>query len=552
MRYQVLVATGLAVALMPAPIVVHGKAQGIPTREGRPIVALVNDAPIFLDELVRQIGPSANRARLLQGRATAGDLEHLDRLITARLVAEEATTMGLAEGPEIQMQVGVTSREILREVLMERLVKDVVADKQAVERLYRNTIREWKTSSLLFSDVAEARRARDEIAKGARFTDVAARAVAAGTAKADDDATYHTRDQYLPEIAAGLAQLRVGEVTPVIRLQAGFALVNVLDIRYPEDPKARAEVENRLLKEKQIEFLEAHGEDQRREYVVVNKAVLDSLDYEAETPALEALLQDKRVVATVRGGDSVTVGDLTDYLRMQFFHGSDREAQRRQMNEKKTEALNATLGRRLLNAEAARLGLDKSGDYLDRVRGYRESLLFDNFMQKVITPNNKMTEDEVRQYYDAHTTEYSYPQMLRIRSLTFGTRAAAEDAMRQARQGSDYGWLAANAAGQLPATTAGLLTFDGSPLTVESMPAGLQKALASVKTGDWRLYVSPEEHFYVFSVQQVIASTARPYAEVREDIARKLYAEKIQEDLDAYAARLRAQSTVETYLVRAR
>jgi parvulin-like peptidyl-prolyl isomerase len=552
MRYRVVALTGVLVWSLHVPAVLRSEGQALPVRDGRPIVAMVNQQPVFLDELLSTVGPTADRAALRHGRGTADDLETLDRLITIRLVAQEATAMGLGEVPEIEMQVGVTSRQILRELLMEKLVEDVVADQQAVEGLFRETVREWKTSSLLFDDMAEASRAREEIARGASFSDVAAGAVAAGSAKADADATYHAEGDYLPEVTAGLAQLGIGDVTPVIRLRAGFVIVNVLDIRYPENAEARAEAERRILNEQQVESLEAHQERLRRQYVVVDDAVLGSLDYQAERPTLEALLQDTRVVATIQGGQAVTVADLTDYLRMQFFHGSDRASQRERMNEQKADALEATLGRRLLNAEAVRLGIDQTGAYRDRVTSYRESLLFDSFVQKVIAPGKGVTEDEVRQYYDRHASEFSYPAMLRVRSLAFERRRGVEDAMRALREGADFGWLQANAAGRLPVETPGLLRLDGQPVTVDSMPPPLRRALDGARPGDFRMYASPEGHYYLLGVQQVIESGARPYGDVREVIARKLHAQKLQEDLESYAGELRAQSKVETYLVRAR
>jgi hypothetical protein len=246
----------------------------------------------------------------------------------------------------------------------------------------------------------------------------------------------------------------------------------------------------------------------------------------------------------------VTVGDLTDYLRMQSFHGSDRAKQGKNMNAKKEDALDATVARRLLNMEALKLGIDKTNAYRDRVTGYKESLIFDNFVQKVIAPENKLKEEEVKQYYNGRLKDYSNPAMLRVRSLAFSGRAAGEDAMRKLREGSDYGWLAANAEGRVPKGTPGLLTLDGQPVTIDSMPAGLQKALTGAKSGEFRLYQSPEGPAYVLAVQQVIGSTARPYAEVREDIAKQVYGEKLKKGVETYAGKLRAQSKVETYLER--
>jgi hypothetical protein len=74
--------------------------------------------------------------------------------------------------------------------------------------------------------------------------------------------------------------------------------------------------------------------------------------------------------------------------------------------------------------------------------------------------------------------------------------------------------------------------------------------VAGAKARESRLYASPEGHAYVLVVQQVLPPSAKPYAEVREAIAKKLYDGKISKAVEEYAAKLRAQSKVETYLKR--
>jgi hypothetical protein len=553
MRYQVFVVTGLLVTVIHAHAIAQGAGQPLPIRNGRPAVAAVAGDLIYLDELVREAGPAASRTNLQQGRATADDIALLDRLITIKLITQEAGRMGFAEVPEIKKQVDVTSREILREVLIDQLTKNVTADPAAVEKLFRDAVREWKTSALAFQDETAARKSQKELASGAPFADVSARAVAAKIAKADSDNLYHAKKDYLPQIAGVLAGLQAGQVSDVIRLQVGFVVVKVVDIRYPENAQARAEAKTQVQSQQQIAFMKAHEQTLRKQYVTVNTTLLKSINYEAAKPTLDELLKDKRVLADIKGGASVTVGDLTDYLRMQFYHGGDQAAQGKRLNQKKDDALDATLSRRLLNIEAARMGIDKTPEYRDRVTGYKESLVFDSFVQKVIAPENKVKEDEVKQYYNTHLKDYSYPGMLKLRSLAFSRRNAAEDAIAKLRAGTDLNWLAANADGRAPRTTAGLLQFDGGqPITIDSMPDGLQKALANAKNGEGRLYASPDGIFYVMAVQQVIGSQARPYTEVREEAANKLYAEKMKKSLDTYAAKLKAQTKVEIYLVKAR
>ena len=210
------------------------------------------------------------------------------------------------------------------------------------------------------------------------------------------------------------------------------------------------------------------------------------------------------------------------------------------------------LGRRLFNAEAVRVGIEKTSEYRDRVRGFRDSLVFDSFIQKVIDPPNKMTEPEVRKYYDAHLKDYSSPEMMRIRGLAFAKRSAAEDATRKLREGADYNWMASNADGQVPRNTPGLLTLDGRPVTITSMPEGVRKVLTGAKAGEYRVYASPEGPVYALAVQAVVAPTPQPYDQVREEIAKKLYFEKRKKAVESYAAKLRTRSKVETYLTRVR
>jgi len=551
MRYRVVVATVVVLASYQAPVFVGGVDQSLPLKDGRPIVASINDESISLDEFLMERDPADDKAQALQGYGNAKDFELLERLVNIRLIVQEAATMGIAEQPDIQKQVEVTARAILRDVLLERFVKDVTADPAKVEEMFRELAQEWKTASVLFQDETLATRAREEIAAGQTFADVAGRAVKAKSAQADTDDAYHQQKDYLPPIAEAIVKLKVGDISPVIHIPSGFVITTVTDIRYPDSAEVRTEARKRVLSAAQNAVIQEHDKTLRHDYLTIDKAVLDGLDYEADTPGVAALRTDKRVIAEIKDADPVTVGDLTESLRMQSFHGTEDAAQRKRMNELKASALEATLGRRLLNVEALKLGLDKTPEYLDRVRSYEDSLVFGAFVQKVIVPDSKMTEDEVRRYYDEHLTEFSSPEMLKIRGLAFTGHGPAEAAMRKLQEGADYGWLVANADGQADKATPGLLTFDGRPLTIDGMPDDVQKAVLGAKAGEFRLYGSSQGPVYVLAIQEAIAPEAKPYADVRDAIAKKLYGQKLTKNVDAYLAKLRDASTIAVHLRKA-
>lgn len=543
-RFVTVLAAGVLWAGGPA----HPAAEtaALPVSGGRPVVATVNDGSIFLDELVMQLDPPVDRARLLEGRATAHELAVLNRLITTRLIALEGATMGLGDLPEIRKQVDVYAREAMREVLLERVTQHVKPDEAAVEAVFRDLAREWKTVSLLFPEESAAASVRGELATGAEYEAVARRAVAELGAKTQDDEAYHRRNEYLPEIAAALASLEIGHWSPVIRLASGFTLLKIVDIRYPENPEFRARARETVLGRQRQEAVQAFEESLRAERVVVHQEVLDALDYEGKE--IDELVKDTRVLAGIKGADPVTVGDLTDYMRMQFFHGGQQAGQGKRLNARKAAALDATIGRRLFNAEALRLGIDDADAYLDRVNAFEESLVFGMFVERVIVPDSRLREEDVKEAYERHRADYGSPSMLRLRALAFSERGAAESSVEKLRNGADFRWVAETAEHQVPADAPGLLSFEGRPIAATAMPDGLQKALADAKPGDVRLYASPEGHFYSLVVDEVVPPSTRPYEEVREQIAKKVFGERLTKGVEDYAAKLRALSKVTVHL----
>jgi hypothetical protein len=106
----------------------------------------------------------------------------------------------------------------------------------------------------------------------------------------------------------------------------------------------------------------------------------------------------------------------------------------------------------------------------------------------------------------------------------------------------------ANAEGQLDKKTEGILDLDGKLLTTRDLPEELRKAISGANVGDFRLYQSPENYFYVLYIQQVVPSKPQPYEEAREKVAQKVYDDKLKRAVEEYTDKLRAVSDVKVYL----
>ena len=233
----------------------------------------------------------------------------------------------------------------------------------------------------------------------------------------------------------------------------------------------------------------------RKKYVNVKKEVLDGLDYEAEVPGFEALLADRRVVAEVKGGEPVTVAELSESIRKQFFHGTEKASAKKRINSRKFEVLEKILDRRAVRMEALRQSIETSEAYKEMVGEYKNSVLFGVFLEKVIRPGIRLEEKEIKEYYEKHIAEFSSPEMMRINGLIFSKKELAEEAVRKLKEGTDFSWLRANAEGVVEDKAEEFLKFDGNLVAVDALPEDLQKVVSGAKPGEFRLYESPEGYF---------------------------------------------------------
>ncbi len=547
MKYLSLIQKIVLVIFLVIEATAYAADQKFPVINGKKTVAMINDEPITLDEFNLEVS-SLRASKSAEGKKD-GDSELLRRLINTKLIIQEARKIGLDELDEVKNMVDVFSRVTLRELLAERQLKDVKAEPKEVEKIYKESVKEWKIKSVLFEKEDAAKKMEEEIKEGRSFDEVAQKAVSDGTAKGGAESTYMGRKELLPGVAETVSNMSVGSVSSIVPVGSGFAILKVEDTRYPENPEAKEIAKRQALTLKKRGVLENYNNALIKKYVKLNKKVLDEIDFEAKEPGFQELLEDKRVIAEIQGENPITVGDLTDGVRQQLYHGVERAIESKRLNERKTSVLDEMLYKRVFRKEALRLGIDKTKVYKNRVKEYENSVIFGAFIQKAVRPDIKLKEEELKTYYNDHVKEYTMPEMIKMNSLVFAKREFAEKTLEKLRKGTDFQWLMENAEGQVDKSNSkDVLNFEGKFLTANDLPEGVRKSISGAKPGDFRLYESPEGYFYAVAIQDVIPAKPQPYAETREAIAKILYNEKLNEAVEEWAEKLRAVSDVKVYL----
>ncbi|MDO9028247.1 MAG: peptidyl-prolyl cis-trans isomerase, partial [Candidatus Roizmanbacteria bacterium] len=213
--------------------------QKLPVIDGKEIVAMVNDEPITLEEFNKAL---ASIHEEMTEEKKIGSIDYsgiLSRLINIRLILQEARNIGIDELPEIKNMVDEYSRETLVKLLKRHYVKDIKVDEKEVEALYKEAVREWKIKSVLFEKEDEAKRIEEEIKKGDNFDDIVKKLLADGTAKGGEEGKYLKATDILPQVAEVISKMEIGSISPVTKVEQGFTISRLEDVRFPENPEAR-------------------------------------------------------------------------------------------------------------------------------------------------------------------------------------------------------------------------------------------------------------------------------------------------------------------------
>jgi len=472
----------------------------------------------------------------------------LERLVTLRLFVAEAREMGLDEQPGFRKTVAEFKEQQLRQLSEYRATRDVRPDALEVEKLYKSASREWKVRSLLFEKKEDADAFRAEVAAGKAFADLAKEALASGRATGNEGADWVARSAMLPQVADAVSRIETAPAcTDPVAVKGGHAVAAVEEVRYPDDPKARAVAEASSVERQRSAKLARYRADLEKKYVHTEK-LWKALDFEAPKPGFAALAKDRRAVATLKGGKPVTIADVAAEMQHWFFHGVDEPIKEKKLNAAKDEILHKILTRRLFLHAGAQGGIPASPEYRKAVSEYEDSFLFGAYVQAVVMPEVKVSEEAGKAYYEQHRSEFTYPAFYKLEALGFAKPQAADAAMKKLTAGTDFGFLRANAEGQLKPDERAV-ALDGQTISANTLPPELVQALAGAKRDEVRAVATGGQSFLV-RVIEVTPAKEQPYLEARAAIGKKLAAEDLNRAVKDVAAKLRTSHQVSVFLER--
>jgi len=442
---------------------------GCAERLDKEIVAKVGDRKITREDFEFHVELFPKYGQGKSGLEAAR--EQLDALIETKLVALEARRRGMDRDPKFQARIGwVRKRAVLRE-----LYKDVVRDKVQIsdaelrDAFIKSNIA-IRARHIVAKTEDEALRFLDSLKAGVPFEALAKHHFRdPDLAHNGGDLGFFTWGDMDEDFEKAAFALRPGEISPPVKTRWGYHIIKVEEIRrspflLEEDfarkrPALQATLRRRkeetLAKEFLRNFMAAKNLTVKGPAFAFLVEVAKKLrppddDGEGSLPPTLPILRDEEI-AQLRSdvearrnetlveftGGRWTIGDFLN--RLEKIPPRERPSMNTVGSFKRGLWLLAR--NEFLAQEGERRGLGSRDAVQQEIEDWEEDMLHEKFRQALFQ-NFRITEDEVRDFYQRHLDRYTNPDEVNLREIFVPTPEEAEALYERLRRGEDFAELA--------------------------------------------------------------------------------------------------------------
>ncbi|MCK4948432.1 MAG: peptidylprolyl isomerase [Candidatus Aureabacteria bacterium] len=126
-----------------------------------------------------------------------------------------------------------------------------------------------------------------------------------------------------------------------------------------------------------------------------------------KTDGDEVVAGEEEIIATVNG-EKITVGDFRKKIELAVIPSARNDADTR------SQVLESIIVSKLVYAMAVKEGFDKRPEMIEKLEEIKEAMIAQMFVEEKTLADVKITDKEVKKYYDEHEEEFSSPAQVRV------------------------------------------------------------------------------------------------------------------------------------------
>lgn len=208
----------------------------------------------------------------------------------------------------------------------------------------------------------------------------------------------------------------------------------------------------------------------------------------------------------------------------------------------KEKFLDELIKKEMLYQEAVKRGLEKDTGYLKKVDDFKKITLIGLLLEKEIEAKAKVSEQEVKEYYEKHKEEFTPVSQIRVSHILVKTEKEARDILQKLKKGGDFSAIAKKSSiDTATAKNGGDLGFISKGQMVQEFEA----AAVKLKVGEISEPVQTKFGYHIIKVTDKKMGPAIEFNRVKDMVLQHLSAEKQRESFDSYMDTLRKSYKVE-------
>ncbi len=207
----------------------------------------------------------------------------------------------------------------------------------------------------------------------------------------------------------------------------------------------------------------------------------------------------------------------------------------------KKKFLDDMIARELLLQEARRLGFDQTTEVRERAQRFQEQLALDELMRELAKTHAQVTQDELEDYYMAHSSAVLATEHIRAAQIVVPTAVQALEVRKQLEDGADFGKLAQKVSTDQTTKFRG---GDLGPYRKGAAPPEIEAAILTQNPGTISEPIKIAAGFALVKVTSRDPLDARSAHVARERLRQELYAEKRRKQFEEFLAALRRKASV--------
>jgi peptidyl-prolyl cis-trans isomerase C len=208
----------------------------------------------------------------------------------------------------------------------------------------------------------------------------------------------------------------------------------------------------------------------------------------------------------------------------------------------KKNYLDRLIIKRLLLKEAKKEKVEGEKEFQDRLTDIRDQLLIESVLKKKITADAKITDEDLKKYYDANKEAFKKDKEINTRHILLKSDEEAKQVLAKLQKGEDFAELAKKySIDPQAAQSGGELGFHPKGTL---MPEYEDAASKLTKTGQISGIVRTKYGFHIIRLEGTRPAAYVPFEEVRDFIKQKISQEKQTELLDKYVNDLKKEAKI--------